>query len=177
VIFNTKAYANGETLKQWARQDYKWGSAFSPSDNEPRFLVLDAFSAHKKKKDDGEKQAEEDFVGELKKLNTTISMVPPGATGYVQVCDGFPNRKMKELISEREEIHYDLHEDEWRAGKYSVGDRRVLLVQWTFEAYNELHEKYGHLIVKAFEQVGLSLNPDGSEDWKLKIRDLSGLFL
>jgi hypothetical protein len=104
-------------------------------------------------------------------------MVPSGATGYVQVCDGFPNKKMKELISEREEIHYDLHEDEWRAGKYSVGERRVLLVQWTLEAYNELHEKYGHLIVKAFEQVGLSLNPDGSEDWKLKIRDLPGLFL
>ena len=48
VIFNPKAYANRENLKQWARQQYKWGSAFSPSDNEPRLLVLDAFSTHKK---------------------------------------------------------------------------------------------------------------------------------
>jgi hypothetical protein len=75
-------------------------------------LVLNTFSAHKKKKDDGEKQAKEDFVAELKKLNTTISIVPSRATGYIQVCDGFPNKKIKELISEREEIHYDLHKDE-----------------------------------------------------------------
>ena len=30
----------------------------------------------------------------------------------------------------------------------------------------------GSDLIKAFEQVGLSLNPDGSEDSKLKIRDL-----
>jgi hypothetical protein len=53
----------------------------------------------------------------------------------------------------------------------------VLLAQWTLEAYNLLHKKYGHLIIKAFEQVRLLLNPDGSKDWKLKIRDLSGLTL
>jgi hypothetical protein len=35
-------------LKQWVCQQYKWGSAYSPSDNEPRLLVLDAFGAHKK---------------------------------------------------------------------------------------------------------------------------------
>jgi hypothetical protein len=40
----------------------------------------------------------------------------------------------------------------------------VLLAQWTLEAYNLLYKKYGHLIVKAFEQVGLLLNLDGSED-------------
>ena len=68
-------------MKQQARQDYKQHGAFSLSDNEPRLLVLDAFSAHKKKKDDGEQRAQEDFIVELKRLNTTVSMVPPGATG------------------------------------------------------------------------------------------------
>jgi hypothetical protein len=57
VIFNSKAYANEETMKQWARQDYKWHGAFSSSDNKPRLLVFDAFLAHKKKKDDGEQRA------------------------------------------------------------------------------------------------------------------------
>lgn len=173
VIFNPKAYANGENLKQWARQQYKWGSAYSPSDREPRLLVIDAFAAHKKTVD--EKKAQDDFIAELKKLNTTVSMVPAGGTGYVQVCDGFANKKIKELISEMEEAHYDLHEAEFKAGKFSVSDRRVLLAGWVLEAYNILHEKYGHLIIKAFEQVGLSLNPDGSEDWKLKIRDLPSM--
>ena len=114
---------------------------------------------------------------ELKKLNCTISIVPAGGTGYVQVLDGFANKKIKELISEMEEIHYDQHEEEWRSGKFSVSDRRVLLAEWTLKAYNILHEKYSDNIVKAFEQVGLSLKLDSSEDWKIKIRDLPGLIL
>jgi hypothetical protein len=81
VIFNDNAYANGDNLKQWARQEYKWGGVYSPSDNEPRFLALDAFSAHKQTSD--ETKAQEDFVAELKKLNCTISMIPSGGTGYV----------------------------------------------------------------------------------------------
>jgi hypothetical protein len=176
VIFNPKAYANSENLKQWARQQYKWGSAYSPSDKEPRLLVLDAFAAHKKKKTDQETSGEESFVEELKKLNTTVSMVPPGATGYVQVLDGFANKKIKELIREQEEAYYDEHEAEFQAGKFSASDRRVLLATWVLTAYNILHERYSHLIIKAFEQVRLSLNPDSSEDWKLKIRDLPGIF-
>jgi hypothetical protein len=81
IIFNKKVYANGENLKQWARQQYKWYSAFLPSDNEPRLLVLNAFSAYKKSTN--EIQAQEDFVVELKKLNTTVLMVSSGGTGYV----------------------------------------------------------------------------------------------
>jgi len=38
-------------------------------------------------------------------------MVRPVATGYVQVLMVFCNRKIKELISELEEIQYDLYED------------------------------------------------------------------
>jgi hypothetical protein len=110
VIFNPKAYANSDNLKQWARQQYKWNGAYSPLDNEPRLLVRDAFSAYKKSADDI--KAQDDFVAKLKKLNTTVSMVPPGGTGYVQVCDGFANKKIKELITKREGLHYDLNEAE-----------------------------------------------------------------
>jgi hypothetical protein len=49
-------------------------------------------------------------VAELKKINTTILMVPPGGTGYVQVYNGFANKKIKELISERAELYYGLNE-------------------------------------------------------------------
>ena len=81
VIFNVKVYTNSENLKQQARQEYKWGSVYSLSDREPRLLVIDAFAAHKKTTD--EKRAQDDFISELKKLNTTVSIVPPGGTGYV----------------------------------------------------------------------------------------------
>ena len=112
VIYNPKAYTNGENLKQWARQQYKWGSAYSPSDNEPRLLTLDAFGAHKKKKTAQEIKTEKDFITELKKLNCIISMIPPGATGYIQVLDGFVNKLIKKLIQESEETYYDLHKAE-----------------------------------------------------------------
>jgi hypothetical protein len=128
VIFNPKAYANGENLKQWARQQYKWGSAYSSSDNEPCLLVLDAFGAYKKKKPtEEEKQANDNFVAELKKLNVTISMIPGGGTGYVQVLDLLVNRLIKKIISDQEAAHYDIYEDEWRLGKFNVGDKRVLV--------------------------------------------------
>ena len=110
IIFNSKVYTNRENLKQWACQQYKWYSTFLPSDNEPRLLVLNAFSVYKKSADKVRSQG--DFIAELKKLNTTVSIVPPGGTGYVQMCDGFTNKKIKELISELEEIHYDQNEAE-----------------------------------------------------------------
>jgi hypothetical protein len=153
------------------------GFCLLPSDKEPQLLVLDAFVAHKGKTDQ-EMRDENDFVEEFKKLNTTISIVPAGGTGYMQVLDGFINKKIKEfeLIQEEEEIHYNLYETEWKSGKFSVGDGRVLLAEWMLKAYNLLHENYRESIIKPFEQVGLSLSPDGSEDWKLKIRDLPSLF-
>ena len=43
------------------------------------------------------------------------------------MCDGFANKKIKELISEIEEAYYDLHKAKFKAGKFSVSDRRVLL--------------------------------------------------
>ena len=72
---------------------------------------------------------------------------------YVQVLSGFVNKKTKEQISELEEVHYDLHEDEWEARKFSVSDWRVLLAHWNLEAYNSLHELYRDLIVKSFQQA------------------------
>ena len=81
------------------------------------------------KKNTDELKVQEDFITELKKLNCMILMVSAGATGYVQVCNRFTNRKIKEVISEREEIYYDQYEDQWRAGKFTVSDRCVLLAQ------------------------------------------------
>ena len=81
MIFNPKAYANEKNLKQQAYQQYKQSSVYSPSNKEPRLLVIDTFAAHKKTIN--KKKAQDDFVAELKKLNTTISMVLARGTSYV----------------------------------------------------------------------------------------------
>ena len=48
-----------------------------------------------------------------------------------------------------------------------------MLTKWVAEAQKELHEKYLH--VKTFRSVGLSLNPDGSEDEEFKVKGLPNI--
>jgi hypothetical protein len=43
------------------------------------------------------------------------------------------------------------------------------------KAWKILHEQHKDTIINTFRNLGLSLNPDGSEDSELKIRDLSGI--
>ena len=74
-------------------------------------------------------KGQQDFVTELKKLNTTISMIPPGGTGYVQVCNSFTNKKIKELIRDYKSVYYDQNEAKWKASKFTISERRVLLTE------------------------------------------------
>jgi hypothetical protein len=85
----------------------------------------------------------------------------------VQVLDLFVNKLIKKIISDQEAAHYNIYKDEWRTGKFNVSDKRVLVTYWVKFAYDEVHRLYGAEIRKAFRQVGLSLNLDGSEDWQL----------
>jgi hypothetical protein len=189
VIFNEKAYANTSNFIDWVKNQYSMASAYPLRDNEPRFLSLDAFAPHKNKgqkvKDkESEKQrekrlAEEKLQQQLRdeftKLNVTTSIIPAGCTGYIQVLDVTVNKIIKQYIEDFEDQWVDDHFDEWKAGKYSVGDRRILLTKWVGEAWELVHEHHKDAIIKTFQNVGLSLNPDGSQDHLLSIRDLPNI--
>ena len=57
----------------------------------------------------------------------------------------------------------------------SIGARRIAITKAVGCAWEWLHlEKQGS-IIKAFEQTGISLLPDGSQDHKLLIRGLPTL--
>jgi hypothetical protein len=43
------------------------------------------------------------------------------------------------------------------------------------KAWKRLHKEKKDVIIKAFQQVGLSLNPNGSKDSEIKIKDLEGI--
>ena len=43
------------------------------------------------------------------------------------------------------------------------------------KAQEILHEEHQYTIIKTFRQTGISLNPNGSKDTELKIRDLPGI--
>jgi hypothetical protein len=48
VLWNLKAYANEDTMLYWVKNIYRFSSAYSTIgvEQEPRFLSLDAFTAH-----------------------------------------------------------------------------------------------------------------------------------
>jgi hypothetical protein len=189
VIFNEKAYANTSNLIDWVKNQYSMASAYPLRDNEPRFLSLDAFAPHKNKgqkvkENESTKQREkrlkeealqQQLQDELKKLNVTVSIIPGGCTGYVQVLDVTVNKIMKQYIEEFEDQWVDEHFDEWKANKFNVGQRRVLLTQWVGQAWEKLHKYHQNAIIKTFQNVGLSLPPDGSKDDQLHIQDLPNI--
>ncbi|KAL5313391.1 hypothetical protein ACEPPN_019124 [Leptodophora sp. 'Broadleaf-Isolate-01'] len=141
------------------RQDYSHASEYPLSDQEPHLLVLDAFAPHKhsgKKVPTNEsakakakrleaERLNQQIRDEFSKLNVTLSLIPGGCTGYVQVLDVAINSLLKAIIKELEEVG---------------------------EAWLRIHSEHKQTIVKTFRNLGLSLNPDGSKDSELKIRDL-----
>jgi hypothetical protein len=150
--------------------------------------VLDSFAPHKSTntalKDDGKiksfmqlakEQAEEkvrqELRDELLKINTVTSIIPSGGTGYLQPLDISVNKIIKDCIKQFEEAHHKEHLEEWKTGKFSIDSRRILMTHRVGKAWELLHENRGDTIRKTFQQTGLSLNPDGSEDRKIKIRD------
>jgi hypothetical protein len=141
---------------------------------EPRFLVLDSFAPHKKSKKEEVKETKS-LVEEFKKLNTTISVIPGGCTGYLQPLDVSCNKIMKNIIRQCEENHYDANPNEWDEGKYSPGNRRVLVTHWVAKAWNILYTDRKNTIINTFKNVGISLNPDSSEDHLLSIWDLPNI--
>jgi hypothetical protein len=94
---------------------------------------LRCFRTNKKSTKKDEKEAEE-LVNEFKKLNTTISVILGGCTGYIQLLDVSVNKVMKSFIRQYEEDHYDANLGDWDEGKYSARDRRVLITHWVAKA-------------------------------------------
>jgi len=62
---------------------------------EPRLIALDAFKAHLTLA----------VCTELKKQKTTLSAIPGGCTGLVQLLDVLINKPLKALIKEEQDNH------------------------------------------------------------------------
>ena len=173
------------------KHQYSTASAYPLRDHEPRLLCLDASAPHKNQgrktpktesqqavqRRLAEEKLQQDLRDELAKLNVTTSLIPGGCTPYIQVLDISVNKLVKQLIEEEEELWIDSNMDKWKEGKFSIGDRRILMTHWVATAWRKVHETHKDTIIKTFRQVGLSLNPDGSEDAELKIKDLPGIIV
>ena len=189
IIFNEKAQANTSNLLDWVKNQYSTVSAYPLRDNEPRFLTLDSFAPHKNKgKKSKEKESlkekekrllEEKLQQELRdtftKLNVTLSLIPSGCTGYVQVLDVLINKLIKVYIEEYEDLWVEQNFELWQSGGWSVGEHRILMTHWVTQAFEKVHTDHKDAIIACFKSVGLPLPTDGSEDHLLQVRDCPNL--
>jgi hypothetical protein len=166
---SSKWRADGVNLKDWVKRQYSPALEYLLQDKEPRFLCLDAFAP----------QMTKNLRDEFKKLNCTTLYIPGGCTGFVQVLDVSLNKPLKALVAQAASDHADKYHKRYiqESEGFSVADRWVLLTQWVAEAWKELHEKYKDTIIQTFQRVGLSLNPDGSEDSELKIKGIENIIV
>jgi hypothetical protein len=166
VMFNPKAWSNTDLMVEWIKTHYTYSTEHlfftrNSTQRPPRFLSLDVFA--------GQKTTE--VTDALKSINCTTSFIPGGTTGFIQVCDTAINKALKDRIEELADIYIDQNEERRVEGKFTIGDRRVLLTKWVGQAWEEMHQEDGDMIRQAFEQVGLGLPVDGSQDQKIKIKD------
>jgi hypothetical protein len=169
-MFNPKAWSNTDLMVEWVKHIYTPSSNYpcfprNSTQRPPRFLSLDVFSGQKTK----------EVINSFKAIRCTTSFIPSGTTGFVQVCDTVVNKSLKARIEELADQYIDEHESEWVEGKYSIGQRRVLLTKWVGQAWEDMHAEDSEMLRQAFEQVGLGLPIDGSQDHKIKIKDFLGV--
>jgi len=165
VLFNKKAYSNESVTLQWLTEDVFPVCRSNTSTHEPCLMVLDVFA--------GQKTAT--ILRTFKRNNFVSAYVPEGCTGLVQPMDTAINSLLKDKISEVIEDEMDENPDQWDDNNYHISDRRILIVKAVAEAWSWLHQHRKEVIIKSFQQVGISLKPDGSQDHLLHIRDLPNL--
>lgn len=49
------------------------------------------------------------------------------------------------------------------------------MTHWVGRAQQRIHDEHKNTIINTFRRLGLSLNPNGSKDTELKIKDLPGI--
>jgi hypothetical protein len=153
----------------WIKHIYRFSSAYSTVGvkQEPRLLAIDAFAPHLTL---AVRRA-------LKAQKTTLSVILGGCTGMVQVLDVSINKLLKDLIKEEQDSHYNQHIEDWQREKYNIGERRILLTHWVAKAWKRLHLEYKDTIVQTFRDLGMALDPNGSEDIELKIKGIPNIVI
>ncbi len=143
VIFNKKAWANTSNLLDWLRISTPL-PLHIPSEitNLDSWLLI--LSHHTKIRGRSRRRgqnlrraklcrlAEEKLQQELRdtfaNLKVTLSLIPSGCTGYVQVLDVLVNKLIKGYIEEYEDLWIEEHFEIWQSSKWLVGDRRIPLL-------------------------------------------------
>ena len=145
----------------WCDEEHWAKNCWKPMVREP-MLVLDLHRAQKT-----------DRIQEVlaKDCDTTPVFVPAGLTNILQPLDVSFNAPFKEKVEAAAAQHMQANLDQYLNGKFTAGQRRVLLTKWVGDAWEMFSETKG-IAVRAFKKCGISTAADGSEDFEIHLENL-----
>jgi hypothetical protein len=108
----------------------------------------------------------------LKENQVTLAVIPPGCTGLLQPLDVAINKAFKALLRVHLERILEMEADGEVSGRAAVSARRIAVTKAVGDAWDELCDQKPQLVVQSFVHTGIAVNPTGSEDSMISIKDL-----
>ena len=161
VKFQENGWCDEATMAYWIKNCWK------PKVADEMMLVLDVHRAQKT-----------EHINSLlvKECNTTPVFVPPGCTSLVQPLDVSVNAPFKKRVEDFAQQHLHNNLDRYLTGKFTAGERRILLTSWVGQAWDELSSNR-EMVIRSLKKCGISVAGDDSEDFEMAIEGLENYTL
>ena len=132
--------------------------------NKKGLLVIDATGFHKTK----------DVFDALDKHGINRAMIPSGLTPLLQPLDTHINKSIKQYLSKAYNEYIERIKatngdfDGWNPSK-----KRIMLTHIVVRSIEMLNNKNPNLVAKSFVDCSISIHPDGSQDYKIRLKGIN----
>ncbi|XP_014675269.1 PREDICTED: jerky protein homolog-like [Priapulus caudatus] len=160
VYFQRCAWMDSEINMQWVS-----GTLLPGVGNSPNEKVIFADNV-------GFQQVKQFHEACREEINAIVYLLPENQTDKVQPIDAGYGKLIKSKVGEAMEgwLEKEANLEEWH-DKLSAKRRRILMTQWTAQAWRELSTNKG-LCKKLFEKTGCLMTADGSNDDQIRPQGL-----
>lgn len=152
IRFQENARCDEAAMEYWLK--YCW----KPTVKEKTLLVLDLHRAQKT----------DHILDVMQECDITPVFVPAGLTGTIQPLDVSYNAPFKKKVEDAAAQHMQDNMENYLHGKFTAGERRILLTKWVGNAWEEMAQAK-QIAVRSFKKCGISTAADGSEDFEINL--------